>query len=159
MAIILATFSSIAVADCPLDRLSAGDANTCGIRSDGWVQCWGFNDNSQSMPPGGVFTSVATGNRFACGIRGDGSIECWGRDDIEATSPPPGQFTTIRAGRVYDHPYACALRTDGRIQCWGDNSDGQASPPDGSFMSVSAEERHCPFRKPHPTRLHAATRS
>jgi len=45
------------------------------------VECWGWNDVSQSTPPSGAFQSVSGGRYHTCGVRSTGSVECWGIED------------------------------------------------------------------------------
>ncbi|MXY21518.1 MAG: hypothetical protein F4Y49_09325, partial [Dehalococcoidia bacterium] len=63
--------------------ISAGGEHTCGVRSDGLVECWGSNHSllgfgGQATPPSGSFASVSAGGEHTCGVRTDGSVECWG---------------------------------------------------------------------------------
>ena len=53
--------------------VGAGGGRTCGLRTDGSVECWG----KVIVPPTGKFTSVDSGTT-ACGVRNDGALECWG---------------------------------------------------------------------------------
>ena len=57
--------------------VSAGDAHTCGLRSDGSVACWGSDEIGQATPPAGSFVSVSAGDYHTCGVRSDGSVACW----------------------------------------------------------------------------------
>ena len=47
--------------------VSAGGAHTCGVRADGTVECWGWNEDldgnvvGQATPPSGEFASVSAG--------------------------------------------------------------------------------------------------
>ena len=58
--------------------VSAGWFHTCGVRTDGSVECWGWNVVGQATSPSGEFASVSAGNQHTCGVRTDGSVECWG---------------------------------------------------------------------------------
>ena len=117
----------------------AGDEHTCGVRTDGAIECWGSNEYGQAAPPGGNFTSVSAGAVHTCGVGTDGAVECWGDDGIyDQAAPPGGNFTSVSAG--YDH--ACGVGTDGAVVCWGSNGYGQAAPPGGNFTSVSAGSFH-----------------
>lgn len=124
--------------------VSAGDAYTCAVKTDGTVACWGDNRYGQAAPPTGTFVSVSAGGGHTCGVRSDSTIACWGsnRDKFgvftgEAT-PPAGQFVAVSVGGAH----ACAVRAGGTIACWGSNEDGQATPPTGTFVSVSAGASH-----------------
>ena len=79
--------------------VSAGDEYTCGVRTNGLIECWGSNKDivsqyvGQATPPGGSFTSVSAGWFHACGLRTDGSVECWGDNGYgQATLPRPPYF-------------------------------------------------------------------
>ncbi len=78
-----------------MDDISAGTIHTCGIRSDGYLLCWGDNSFRQSSPPPGEFTQVSAGNHTSCAIDTDGYVECWGDGMYESLTLP-------------DLSYACA---------------------------------------------------
>lgn len=79
-------------------NVSAGFYHTCIRRTDGSVQCWGYNSHAQignvaadggALPlfvPGptdALLSGVAeldVGGRFACGMLFDGGVSCWGHD-------------------------------------------------------------------------------
>jgi hypothetical protein len=46
---------------CGFSQVSAGLWHTCGLRSDGTVECWGANDDGESSPPSGAFAQVSAG--------------------------------------------------------------------------------------------------
>ena len=135
---------------------STGWFHTCGIKTDGLVECWGFNEDfegaevGQATPPDGEFSSVSAGALHTCGIRTDGSLACWGsNEDAEGNktgqaTPPSGEFSFVSAGDFH----TCGISRDGLVICWGSNEDyegidvGQARPPSGEFVSVSAGAEH-----------------
>ena len=43
--------------------VSAGGFHTCGVSTDGSVECWGFDLSGQATPPSGEFASVSGGGR------------------------------------------------------------------------------------------------
>jgi len=117
-------------------------SNTCVVRADGSVGCWGANGYGQVSEPNGSiesYFSVSTGPDRTCAIRADGRLACWGRDEpgcCPCDEWPPGtypqgytsgpnastdEFVAVSAGGIY---HTCALRTDGRLLCWGSDSVG-----------------------------------
>ena len=112
--------------------------HTCGLREDGSVACWGYNDHGQATPSQGTFTSVNAGFGHTCGVRVDGSVACWGDDQSGQATPPQGRFISLSAG--YRH--TCGMREDGSVSCWGYDYYGQATPPQGRFISLSAGYEH-----------------
>jgi hypothetical protein len=120
--------------------ISAGFWHTCGVRTDGNAECWGWNGYDQLSAMGVTFTTISAGFWHTCGVRTDGNAECWGNNDFGQSSPPAGvTFTSISTGR--DH--TCGVRTNGNAECWGWDWDGQASSPAGvTFTSISAGWLH-----------------
>jgi hypothetical protein len=56
--------------------VSAGP-ESCGVRSDGTLVCWG--DVGNLVPPPGTFIGLSAGGvDFACAIRDDLTLACWG---------------------------------------------------------------------------------
>jgi hypothetical protein len=50
---------------CGFAQVSAAGEHTCGIRSDGTVECWGSDYSGESSPPSGAFTQVSAGGAFS----------------------------------------------------------------------------------------------
>ncbi|HNT54781.1 MAG TPA: Ig-like domain-containing protein, partial [Anaerolineaceae bacterium] len=59
-------------------QVSCGYRHTCGVQSNGLVDCWGAKERGQSDPPDRLFAQVAGGEEYACGIQSDGALSCWG---------------------------------------------------------------------------------
>ena len=114
--------------------VSGGGYHTCGVRRDGSVACWGWNNHGQATPPAGEFASVSAGEYHTCGVRRDGSVACWGWNSHGQATPPAGEFASVSAGRYH----TCEVKRGGSVACWGDNRSGQATPSAGEFDSVSA---------------------
>ncbi len=128
---VTATFASAYV------QVEAGSYQTCAVKSDGRVVCWGFNGDGQATPPAGSFSMVSSGSFHTCGVKTTGEVACWGRNSDGQASPPADSFVSVSAG---DH--TCGVKTTGQVACWGRNGHGQATAPAGSFVTVSAGASH-----------------
>lgn len=133
-------------------KLEAGGtfwAQTCSIRTDKTVSCWGNNENGQlgigttgathqntpQTVPGLVgVVDISAGARFACAARLDNTVVCWGSNSfgqlgdgsVTASASPkvvPSLTTVKEISAGYDH--ACALTSTHKVACWGSNSNGQ----------------------------------
>ena len=118
--------------------VSAGSYLSCGLLSDGTVECWGDDEHGQLGVPDGVFSTVSAGGGHLCALRPHNTIECWGNNERRQASEPGGLFNAISAGG----DFSCGLRTDGTVECWGVNNYGQANEPGGRFSTVSAGRFH-----------------
>lgn len=115
---------TIAVTGTPAN-VSAGFYHTCIRRTDGSVQCWGYNSHAQIgnvLPDGGdlplfvpaptdaLLTGVAeldVGGRFACGHLFDGGVSCWGHNangQLGRGGPPYNVATDPRPAPVVGLP-------------------------------------------------------
>ena len=116
--------------ECPTERsdqsgerskllsISSGAGHYCGLRADGTIDCWGWNDAGQTNAPGGVFTALSAGLNHNCGLRDDGAVKCWGDNSHGQVDAPTGTFIAVRA----NHNYSCATKANGVEQCWGDRN-------------------------------------
>ena len=107
-------------------KVSAGTVYSCGLRTDGTVECWYRSSSKQIDVPSGVFTAVSTGGGHSCGLRSGGNVECWGDNDFGQADAPGGTFTEVSAGGLH----SCGLRDDASITCWGSSWYGQVDAPD-----------------------------
>ncbi len=106
--------------------MSVGTSHTCGIKSDGTVECWGNNSSNQLNAPGSRFVQISAKFNYTCGIKeADKSIVCWG-EKVDASSPPAGSFIQVAAGMSH----ACAVNTEGKVVCWGDSANERTVPPE-----------------------------
>ncbi len=119
---------------------------SCAIRSNGTVGCFGFNDWGQlgdgtrtnsaaatTVPGITDAVSVTTGYNFSCALRSTGRVSCWGDNYYHELLPGGAGFYTtpvdvglatvaaISAG--YEH--LCFLFGNGAVRCRGNNSRGE----------------------------------
>jgi alpha-tubulin suppressor-like RCC1 family protein len=136
-------------------QLELGNENSCALRNDGRVLCWGKNSfgclgASDSLPvrtPTAIddvgltgTRQIALGGSHSCALRDDGRVLCWGDNrkgqlgtptnaGVEATNAAPQLLSNGALASVRQIAlgleHSCALRDDGRVLCWGDNSYGQ----------------------------------
>ena len=138
-------------------EVSSGNGHTCGLGTNGVVECWGDNDDGQANAPSGIFTAVSAGGFHSCAIRQDDrTVECWGNNDEGQTNAPPratrvgrayigDYFIAVSAGRLH----SCGIRYSGTVECWGSDGHNQTTAPDGDFTEVSAGAFHtCGLLKP-----------
>lgn len=135
--------------------IAAGGFNTCAVKVDGTVWCWGNNDGRQlgngvdnstpSFAPVQALgltnaVSVAVGTVHACALLADGSVRCWGTDNLgQLGNNTVANFSTVPVPTVALSPshtvgavdlvaggnFTCALLSDSTVSCWGQNSQGQ----------------------------------
>jgi hypothetical protein len=89
--------------------LSAGNAGTCGIRTDGTLTCWGyFYFDEPTFTETYRDVSDLTG---LCAIRSDGTIDCWGLPPTVG-APPTGAFDQVVAAEE-----ALCARAGTKVTC------------------------------------------
>ena len=113
-----------------------GALNTCGLRTNDTITCWGGNSSGQTDAPSGTFKALALGQHHTCGLRTNDTITCWGDNSSGQTDAPSGTFKAVTAGFVH----TCGLRTDDTITCWGWWSLEQTDAPSGTFKSITASD-------------------
>jgi len=119
--------------------LSAAYSQTCALRGDGSVWCWGtagFVGNSVATPIEGVTSAiaVAAGVDHGCALTTAGNVMCWGGNrsgqlgdgttntrTVAALVPGINDAIAVGAG----DQTSCALRRNGTVYCWGSGSQGQ----------------------------------
>lgn len=122
-------------------------SQTCGIRTDGQLWCWGYNGQGQlgdgtttsrshpvAVGTRAGWSSVAPGLSHTCALRDDGTAWCWG---FNATGQlgdgsTAQRLVPVQVGRASNwtaigtgSSHTCALKGDGTAWCWGSNSFGK----------------------------------
>ena len=118
--------------------VGAGTRNSCVLRANGLLSCWGYDGAGQSDAPSGNYVALSTSDDHSCAIDTAGALHCWGSNANGMASPPVGTFVAVSAG-AND---TCAIDTAGALHCWGDNSSGQAVPPVGTYIDVTVGSHH-----------------
>ncbi|MFA5724292.1 MAG: LamG-like jellyroll fold domain-containing protein, partial [Candidatus Pacearchaeota archaeon] len=125
----------------PDPRFSAGYLHTCALISNGNINCWGNNDNSQSNNYTlGDAIGVSTGGYVTCALLSNGNVNCQGYDSYgQSNNYTLGDAIGVSAG--FHH--TCALLSNGNVNCWGSNFYGESNNYTlGDAIGVSAEEYH-----------------
>ena len=123
--------------------VSVGYFDTCAIRSDGALFCWGNNPElTTALQYGSTPTQVGTATDWkaislsifgVAGLRGDGKIYLWGLDGGELGLSQPGEVaqptaldTTITGWSEISNGNgsSCGI-ANGNAYCWGLVSDGE----------------------------------
>ena len=146
----------VGAATAALQYVSAGAGYSCGVRTDGTIECWGYNDYGQADAPEGAFSAVSAGGSHTCGVRANGTIECWGNNHLGQSNAPEGQFVavSVSVGSGTTGNHSCGLRADGHSVCWGViHRRGQLGglPSGDQFVSVSAGGSHTCWIRPNDT--------
>ena len=159
--------SPLEVLGGPFRAVSATQGHTCalinGSGQDGFVACWGLNDQGQLGRAGGQFppfdqnaqliqgsvsySTVSAGFRFTCAIQqATALIDCWGLNDVgQLGTTTLGSFqsspVTVNGGHTFSQVsagsgLACAVTTAAQGYCWGNNTFGQLGI--GSSVPVPA---------------------
>ena len=125
--------------DVVFTQVSAGVYHTCGVKLDGGIDCWGWNDAGEAADHAGSYLLVSAGEYHTCGLRTDGHIECWGDDANGRAQDQIGPFTDVSVGGSHN----CAVSPTGSATCWGGDWYGQSSPPSNvSFLAATAGNLH-----------------
>jgi alpha-tubulin suppressor-like RCC1 family protein len=138
--------------------LAAGTDQTCGIRADHSLWCWGGNAYGQlgdgtttdrSMPTRMAAASgtrgwkrVGAGEHVTCAVASNGSLWCWGNlqqastDSERVTTPVQlGVDLTWRDVAVGTER-SCAITTQGAIWCWGRHYPLRGDKPYDNLVPV-----------------------
>ena len=120
--------------------VSVGGNQSCGIKEDGTILCWGGQYESELCPPEEPFQQVSVGARHACGVTTDQRALCWGQEIDGDLSAPGGDAVEVAAGENF----SCGIAaSNGTVICWGNNQYGQgATPEDTKFQHIDIAQWH-----------------
>ncbi|MCW5807541.1 MAG: hypothetical protein KIT31_34610 [Deltaproteobacteria bacterium] len=163
--------STTCAADCgppPLTHLgraytaiaAGGEDFTCGLRTDGAVECWGDNFYGQTGQPTGdasptpfalplaSCTRLAAGHSHACALCA-GRLACWG-DASHGELGEPLTLASVTTPRTIPPPtgetwadvtagdgFTCARTTDNTGHCWGTSLHGALGHGTGANLPVT----------------------
>jgi len=112
--------------------VSVGGNQSCGIKEDGTLLCWGGQYEDELCPPEEQFSQVSVGAEYACGVTTDHRALCWGQSRDGNLNAPAGEAVEVAAGESGEEPFSCGVAaSDGTGICWGANTYGQLDIPDG----------------------------
>jgi len=116
--------------------ISGGDAQTCAIKADGTLWCWGSNAEKQlGVPspstspvpiqvtglPSGAVIDVITNYSGTCVLMADGEIWCWGNS---SHIPQHIQGFTATVKSLVPNNKMCALLENHQVMCWDNINSG-----------------------------------
>jgi len=132
--------------------------NTCAIRGDGAILCWGglepllgLEEVTVGLHAPGVhqitsdraFTQVAMGRSFACALDTEGLVHCWGNNyqsqfgngELFVDEPALAPVPSCGGGRTFTSiaagmAHACGVTLDQEVYCWGLNVEGELGTDD-----------------------------
>jgi hypothetical protein len=114
--------------ESPWVSVSVGGNQSCGIKEDGTILCWGGQYEDELCPPEEPFSQVSVGDQHVCGVTTDQRALCWGQSVDGDLNAPAGDAVEVAAGENF----SCGIAAlDGTGICWGNNQYGQGAIPDG----------------------------
>jgi alpha-tubulin suppressor-like RCC1 family protein len=125
----------------------AGDYDTCALRVNGRIACWGanfhgglgdgtFDDSNVPVAVSGITdaTAVSAGSYHTCAVHVGGTVSCWGYNpggvlwsgsdgDLKVPEPMENLTDAVAIGSGQYH--SCVIRADTTASCWGGNGFGE----------------------------------
>ena len=130
----------------PFKALTRGFEYSCGLFTDGFVECWG--PGSPGPPPLGLepFIDLKGGFAHLCGIKPDRTVSCWGFNAQGQGEVPLALADVAFAELTSADAFNCGIRQDNEaIECWGAPPPG--APSTGSYSKISAaSDQVCAIR-------------
>lgn len=144
--------------------VSARAAQSCAVRTNKTVVCWGANDRGAlGVAPGGEtfarpvavpgvvdVEEVSVGLDHTCARHGDGRVSCWGWGswgalangiDDKAVHPPAYVEGLAGVTRIFPaHDVTCVRLATGKVSCWGGGRTAPLELPETGVVDVSGGE-------------------
>ncbi len=89
-------------------KVATGALTSCGIRTDGAVDCWGSDEGVRQVPSDlGNAIDVDVADTSACALSIDGAVQCWGSSALALRGGP---YTSI----AVTVSSVCGLQVNGK---------------------------------------------
>jgi alpha-tubulin suppressor-like RCC1 family protein len=120
---------------------------SCALRQDGKLFCWGLNEHGQvgdgtivsktvpvQIDSGTLYSKISSSGANRCGITSGGVLKCWGYNIVgqvgDNSTTDRSVPTLIDSGTLYAsvsvaNEHACGITTSGVLKCWGYNYLGR----------------------------------
>lgn len=122
--------------DEPLLSVSSSWFQSCGLRMDRTIACWGWEWEMQAERIDGEYLEVSAGHYLTCGLTAENEVRCWGINERLYNPALPEGHTWVQVAAGGTH--ACALDDEGRIFCWSDDTWDVPPPPRGHTFRLIA---------------------
>ena len=112
----------------PVLAVAAGFFDTCAVKANGELVCFGRNEHGQSDPPQHLKpVALGAGGAHTCAVNEQGELVCFGYNGYGQSSVPPdlGPLVAVAAGAFH----TCAVKSTGELVCFGRNASGQCTAP------------------------------
>ena len=145
----------------PASSLAAGYDQSCGLRGNGTVACWGANGSGQlgngtttgSPRPVAVngiadAAGIVADSGHTCALRVNGEVACWGQNGkgelgdgstTNRTSPVAVSGMRNATALALANEHSCAVLSTRRVSCWGANDKHQLGDGSTTPRSVPGE--------------------
>ena len=122
--------------------LAASRGQTCVVRSDGGVSCWGGDEGDLDHLAASALNDVVAVSishhesepLHTCAVLGNGDVDCWGSGSYGqlGTGDSLSNYLPVSAFKITDAvavaagaDFTCAVHESGDVSCWGSDEFGQ----------------------------------
>lgn len=141
------TPGKVNLGDVSLVQVSAATTHTCALDDEGFVRCWGSDDDGALGYPGVTavgFDREPVLDYELMGVSSDGGMGDagpvtpglpLGAVDLGDFDGTPGPDAAIRVEVMGG--YSCAIMESGGLRCWGESSAGLVGYPEVDYIGVT----------------------